>query len=264
MLDLEIVRTGSSELICQPLPDGSAAVFEVATKNVYSLNPSAAAAWDACASATTLSRVAAAMSARLGQPVTEDLAHEAVSELVSAGLVSVSPAERLGTSRREMLKQVAGVALPVVLVLTGAQQRAHAQDAGSEPLTTTPFTPGTTTIVPTTTGGPTFPFCFLKSKDVGETRTPLAGAVFAVHLGGANGPVVQGFEALTTDASGEITGELPAGSYTLVEVSAPPAPEGPYQPFIPQPFTIPFPSQITCFDIRNVVLTTSLGTTAGT
>ena len=144
-VELEIVRSGSSEFIVQALPDGSTAIFEVATKNVYSLNPSAAAAWEACASATTLSRLAAEMSRRLNKPVTEDLAHEAVSELVAVGLVSATPAERLGTSRRAMLKQVAGVALPVVLVLTGAEQRAHAQSSGSNPVTpTTTPGPGTT------------------------------------------------------------------------------------------------------------------------
>ena len=131
MASPQITRTGGSEFIVQALPDGSTAIFEVATKNVYSLNPSAAAAWEACASATTLSRLADEMSRRLNRPVTEDLAHEAVSELVAVGLVSASPAERLGTSRRAMLKQVAGVALPVVLVLTGAEQRAHAQGTGS-------------------------------------------------------------------------------------------------------------------------------------
>ena len=72
-VELEIVRNGSSEFIVQALPDGSTAIFEVATKNVYSLNPSAAAAWEACASATTLSRLAAEMSRRLNKPVTEDL-----------------------------------------------------------------------------------------------------------------------------------------------------------------------------------------------
>ena len=76
--ELGIVRSGSSELIVQTLPDGSMALFEVATKNVYSLNPSAAAAWEASASPTTLSQVAAAMSRQLNRPVTEELAHEAV------------------------------------------------------------------------------------------------------------------------------------------------------------------------------------------
>ena len=131
--ELEIVRRVSSEFIVQALPDGSAALFEVATKNVYSLNPSAAAAWEACASPAPVAQIATAMSRRLDAPVTEDLAHEAVAELVTAGLATVTSSEGFGTSRRAMLKQVAGVALPVVLVLTGAEQKAHAQGAGSNP-----------------------------------------------------------------------------------------------------------------------------------
>jgi hypothetical protein len=51
-----------------------------------------------------------------------------------------------------MLKQVAGVALPVVLVLTGAEQRAHAQATGPIPLVTTQ--PGTTTAGSTGTARP--------------------------------------------------------------------------------------------------------------
>ena len=80
----------SAEFIVQTLPDGSAALFEVATKNVYSLNPSAAAAWEACASPTTVPQLAAAMSRRLNAPVTEELAHEAVAELVTVGLATVT------------------------------------------------------------------------------------------------------------------------------------------------------------------------------
>ena len=97
LLDLEVVRSGSSELVVQALPDGSTAIFEVATSNVYSLNPSAAAAWEECASPTTLSQLAAAMSRRLKAPVSEDLAHEAVAELLAVGLVRVTPGDRLGT-----------------------------------------------------------------------------------------------------------------------------------------------------------------------
>ena len=203
-VELEIVRSGSSEFVVQVLPDGSTAIFEVATKNVYSLNQSAAAAWEECASATTLSRLATAMSRRLNRTVTEDLAHEAVSELVAVGLVNVTPAERLGTSRRAMLKQVAGVALPVVLVLTGAEQRAHAQSNGSNPpLTTQPGTtspgttsPGTTappttappTTAPPTTQAPRPPLTIAKavaaSFDATEGRVPLEGAEFDVLDGG--------------------------------------------------------------------------------
>ena len=218
--ELEIVRSGSSEFIVQALPDGSTAIFEVATKNVYSLNPSAAAAWEACASATTLSRLAAAMSRRLNKPVTEDLAHEAVSELVAVGLVSATPAEQLGTSRRAMLKQVAGVALPVVLVLTGAEQRAHAQSNGSNPVTPT-TTPGLVTTLPT---GPPVTFEIFKSFGPADLsiRTPLEGAEFDVK--NSQGTVVA---HLTTDASGHAEVELPLGTYTIIETFAP---GGPYAP----------------------------------
>jgi len=248
-VELEIVRSGSSEFIVQALPDGSTAIFEVATKNVYSLNPSAAAAWEACASATTLSRLATEMSRRLNRPVTEDLAHEAVSELVAVGLVSATPAERLGTSRRAMLKQVAGVALPVVLVLTGAEQRAHAQTNGSNPVTpTTTLGFGTST---TTTGPPAEPVLFFIVKSFGPAQSsnppPLAGAEFDVE--NAQGTVVA---HLTTDALGRAEIELPAGTYTVIETFAP---GGPYQPLAPSTVTIGGIGDVNGVDLNNVPLT---------
>jgi uncharacterized surface anchored protein len=205
LVELEIVRNESSELV-QALPDGSTAIFEVPTKNVYSLNPSAAAAWAACASPTTLSQLAAAMSQRLNAPVTEDLAQEAVSELAAVGLVSVTPAERLGTSRRALLKQVAEVAIPVVLALTAAEQRAYAQGAGSapttSPVTTSPSPPLPTTGDVTTTllppGTTRRPASLGLVKGVGlEVPTPLAGAEF--DLRDSSGRLVA---HLITDASG--------------------------------------------------------------
>jgi hypothetical protein len=248
-LEPRIVRSESPELVVQTLPDGSTAIFDAATKNVYSLNPSAAAAWEGCGSATTLSELASAMSRRLSAPVTEELAHEAVSELSAAGLVTVSHAERFGTSRRDLIKQVAGVAIPVVLVLTGAQQRAHAQTAGSTPPPTTPFptttsSPTTTTAGPTTTpppgstttappGGPFQTFTIIKGtiNFVGDTPVPLQGAMFNI-LNSSNVVVVQ----MVTDQNGLAAALLPAGSYTLVETFAP---GGPYVPFPPTPFVIP-------------------------
>jgi hypothetical protein len=250
-LELEIARSGSSELVVQALPDGSTAIFEVATRNVYSLNPSAAAAWESCASPTTLSQLAAAMSRRLNAPVTEDLAHEAVSELVAAGLVRVTPADRLGTSRRTMLKQAAGVALPVVLALTGAEQRAYAQGTGSGPTTAPPVTttPGTTS--PGTTVAPTGPpgsFCIFKRVlpagiPEGAVGTLLEGAVFELRGAGR-------VFTLTTNAMGfaEAT-NVPAGTYTLVETFAP---GGPFLPRQPSPVTIS-PNQQFCLDISNIL-----------
>ena len=254
-LELEIVRSGSSEFVVQPLPDGSTAIFEVATKNVYSLNQSAAAAWEACASPTTLSRLATEMSRRLSSPVTEDLAHEAVSELVAVGLVSVTPAEQLGTSRRAMLKQVAGVALPVVLVLTGAEQRAHAQSNGSNPsLTTQPgtTTPGSTGTAPLTTQGP-LPIDIVKfvaaSFEATEGRVALAGAKFDVLDAATNQVVAQ----LTTDATGHGTVNLTPGvAYILVETFAPPSLAA-YQPSPVLPFHFVMNDTIDGFDFNNVL-----------
>jgi hypothetical protein len=223
--ELDIARTGSPNVIAQKLPDGSMAIFEAASKNVYSLNPSAAAAWDACESATTLPRLAAAMSRQLNAPITEDLAHEAVSELLAAGLVRVSPAERLGTSRRTMLKQVAGVAIPVVLVLTGAEQRALAQNNGSNPPVTTP-PPGTTNPPPLTTLRPV-QLVILKSWSESATgpRQALAGAEFDVK--DAGGHVVA---HLVTDAEGKASVMLPPGTYTITETNVPGG-LGQYEPF---------------------------------
>jgi prealbumin domain-containing protein/coenzyme PQQ synthesis protein D (PqqD) len=239
LLDIEVLRT-SAELVAQTLPDGSTAIFEVPTKNVYSLNRSAAAAWEACASATTLPQIAAGMSKKLGIPVTEDLAHEAVSELAAVGLVKVTSGESLGASRRDVLKQVAGLAVPVVLVLTGAEQRAHAQVAGSQPAltTTTPTVttthPLTTTPTITTTAAlnvcASFQITLVKGVDQPDGSVlPLAGAVFSLRDPGNNEVI-----ALTTDANGAAQAtlaNLPVGTYKLVEVSAP---GGPFQPFIPR------------------------------
>jgi hypothetical protein len=180
------------------------------------------------------------MSRQLNRPVTEELAHEAVDELVAVGLVTVTPGERLGTSRRQLLKQAAEVGVPLVLVLTGAEQRAHAQGAGSGPTTTLgPGTTSTTTAGPTTTtttAGPTT--TTTTAAPVGRTgtfildkflaasfseaagRTPLQGAEFDV-VSVATGQVVG---HLVTDANGRATITLNLGeSYTIVETFAPPS-----------------------------------------
>ena len=267
-----ISRTGASELIVQTLPDGSMALFEVATKNVYSLNESAAAAWEACASPTSLPQLAAAMSRRLNKPVTEDIAQEAVSELAADGLVTVAPGQELGTSRRELLKQAAEVAIPLVLVLTGVEQRAHAQGNGSPVLTTAPATttPGTTAgttagTTPGTTPGTTAPVTvttrtFIVSKFVALTlqqvvdRDPLEGAEFDVIDLSTNQVVAH----IVTGANGQATAQLiPGVRYRLVETYAPPSTPGTldaYEPFPPHDFTMGQQNGFG-FDFNNVLAT---------
>lgn len=270
LLDIEVLRSKSSDLIVQTLPDGSTAIFEVSTKNVYSLNASAAAAWEACASANTLSQIAATMSRKLDVPVTEDLAHEALSELVAVGLVKLNPGESLGTSRRDMLRKVAGVALPAVLVLTGAQQRAHAQGAGSPPVVTTSPGGGSTTPPPSTTS----PFLtttvgICRNNTVGVVKgvrqpdlsvLPLAGAVFELRTAG--GSLVATLPPTGADGRASVTSNpappppgvplvVNPGSYQLVEKSAP---GGPYQPRGPIFFTVPASCDDRWFDVTNIPL----------
>lgn len=250
-LELEVARTDASGLVVQSLPDGSAAIFDAATKNVYSLNTSAAAAWDACASARTLPGIAAAMSFRLQAPVSEELAHAAVSELEAVGLVRITAPEGLPTSRRDMLKQVAGVAIPMVLVLTAAEQRAHAQGAGSPPVTTTQ---GTTS--PGTTVGTTAPigdasFSIVKRISPPDPPDPIVPAVgFVFQLQSLSTPLVL---ERTTGSDGRAEWiDIPAGSYLLVETFAP---GGPYEPFIPVPVQLN-PGANIGLDLTNVLADT--------
>jgi hypothetical protein len=137
-----IFQTDSKHRIVEKLPDGSTAVFDAVSETLHSLNPPAAAAFDACKERTTLPQLVRAMGDVLPAPVTEELALVAIAELQQAGLVTAEDAsqyDRLAT-RRGLLK-AAGFVLPAVLSLTAAEQRAYAISAGS----------GTTTAAPTTT-----------------------------------------------------------------------------------------------------------------
>ena len=145
---------------------------------------------------------------------------------------SATPATCLSIARREVPSRSAGVALPVVLVLTGAQQRAHAQSNGSNPVTPTTPGPGTTSPGTTSPGLPTTtrePLDFDIFKSYGPPsdltiRLPLPGAVFEVK--NAQGTVVG---TMTTNTDGFATIELPPGTYTFTETFAP-SPPGPFQP----------------------------------
>jgi hypothetical protein len=119
---------------CVPekLPDGSSAIFDRATNAVYALNDTAAAAFESCRTPVTLAELSDMMRLRLGPAVTVETTLEAVAELERAGLVTASGTtqELRNASRRQVLK-AAGVAVPVVLSLTAAEQRVFAQGAGS-------------------------------------------------------------------------------------------------------------------------------------
>ena len=128
--EFRVVRIASENLVVEKLPDGSTAVFDSAGGAVHSLNASAAAAFDACRESCTVEAVATAMSDALDGPVTGDFARAAIAELETAGLVECSGQ---AASRRSVLRAVGGIALPVVLSLGVAEQRAWAGGSSSNP-----------------------------------------------------------------------------------------------------------------------------------
>lgn len=127
-----VQQTPAKGYVPEKLPDGSSAIFDRAANAVYALNDTAAAAFESCQKPVTLAVLSDMMRLRLGQPVTVETALEAVAELERAGLVTSSGAtQELRNASRRRLLRAAGVALPVVLSLTAAEQRVFAQGAGS-------------------------------------------------------------------------------------------------------------------------------------
>ena len=125
-----------SRLTVEQLPDGSTAIFDERSKSVHSLNPSATVVWRACASGATLTQIMAALDHHFGTPVDLDVAASAIGKLQQAELIeSDTPVADVvvNMDRRSMLKSVGSLgalAVPVVLTLTAAEQRAHAAAVG--------------------------------------------------------------------------------------------------------------------------------------
>jgi hypothetical protein len=138
---MQVQRTSSNELLVDKLPDGSKVIVDPKSETVFALNATAGAAWDACSRPTTLSKVAEDMRRSLDGGVTEELALAAILQLQDKNLVTTSESST-NASRRTMLATLSGIALPLVVSLTMAEQRAHAQLATSG---------STTTPAPTTT-----------------------------------------------------------------------------------------------------------------
>ena len=122
---MQVKRITSADLAVENLPDGSTAIFDATTKTVYSLNATAAAAWDACGGATTFAEVIEAMRRSLAPAVTEDIALEALLQLQEKGLLEIV-ATSPSPTRRSLVATVGGVVAPLVLALTSAEQRAFA------------------------------------------------------------------------------------------------------------------------------------------
>lgn len=148
---MQVERTNSKDLLIDSLPDGSKVIVDTRNEMVFALNAASGAAWDACSGPTTLSNVAENMRRSLDPRISEDFALAAILQLEEKKLVITSGASSRGT-RRAMLATLSGIAVPLVVSLTMAEQRAYAQGVGSN-TTTASTTAGTTK--PTTTKPPT-------------------------------------------------------------------------------------------------------------
>lgn len=135
---MEVVRTNSDALVVNKLPDGSRVIVDPKNETVLALNATAGAAWDACTSPTTLSKVTEDMRRSFDRTVTEDLAAEAILRLEEQQLVKTSG---LQPNRRQFMATLGAAALPLVASLPLVEQRAYAQKARSAPSTPPPSTP---------------------------------------------------------------------------------------------------------------------------
>jgi hypothetical protein len=127
---MQIARTNIEGLAVNPLPDGSRVIVDPKNEKVFALNATAGAAWDACSDPTTLSKVTEDMRRSLDPGITEELAEEAILRLQEQNLVAASGASAQ-TTRREVIATLGAIAVPLVVSLTMADQRAYAQSAQS-------------------------------------------------------------------------------------------------------------------------------------
>ena len=127
---MNVERVNCGNLAVNSMPDGSRIIRNSEDNTVLALNATAGAAWDACASATTIAGVADAMRRSFDSTVTDELAEASVLELQDKKLVTISGSGFKAT-RRQVLAGLSAVALPLVVSLTVGEQKAHAQHASS-------------------------------------------------------------------------------------------------------------------------------------
>lgn len=127
---MKVERVNCGNLAINTMPDGSQIIRNSDDNTVLALNPTAAAAWDACTTANTVGEVAETMRRSLGPSVTEELAEASLAELQEKKLILISGSEFKAT-RRQILAGLGAVALPLVVSLTVGEQKAHAENASS-------------------------------------------------------------------------------------------------------------------------------------
>jgi Coenzyme PQQ synthesis protein D (PqqD) len=137
---MQVERTNLDTLVVNKLPDGSTVIVDAKNETVFALNATAGAAWDACSNPTTLSKVTESMQHSFGPEINEELAQEAILQLHDKNLVKTSGGSSQAT-RREFLTTLSAIALPVVVSLSIADQRAYALVASSRPRRTPPPPP---------------------------------------------------------------------------------------------------------------------------
>jgi hypothetical protein len=135
--NMQVERAKSDTLVVNQLPDGSRVIVDPANEMVFALNATAGAAWDACSDPTTLAKVTEDMQRSFGPGITNELAEEAILQLHDKKLVKTSRSSSQ-TSRRKFIATLGAAAVPLVVSLTIADQRAHAQSAVSGTTTKKP------------------------------------------------------------------------------------------------------------------------------
>jgi len=127
---MQVERVSTKDLVVNSMPDGSRVIRNSKDETVFALNATAAAAWDACSTATTITGVAEEMRRSFDPNVTDDLAEACLLQFQKKHLVKLSGSGPK-TTRRAVLAGLSAVALPLVVSLTVGEQKAHAQDADS-------------------------------------------------------------------------------------------------------------------------------------
>jgi hypothetical protein len=127
---MQIERTNSDALVINKLPDGSTVIVDAKNEAVFALNPTAGAAWDACDGLTTLAEVTESMQRSFDRGISEELAEQAILQLHDKNLVKTSGTPS-HASRRQFISTMSSIALPLVVSLSMAEQRAYAKKASS-------------------------------------------------------------------------------------------------------------------------------------
>jgi hypothetical protein len=104
---------------------------DLTSKRVHSLNRMGAAVWDACADPASQPVILAAVQAKLGPSISEEAVWTTLESLQQANLVRLQEAETvsapvIGQSRRSLVASLGSLAIPAVVTLTLAEQKAYA------------------------------------------------------------------------------------------------------------------------------------------